>query len=62
MTLKSTVDLQLGGPQRLLGAFFFGIAVLTGRHPGIGCLFCGTIPVVQANLEGTLSGLTLCHR
>jgi hypothetical protein len=40
-------------------AGFIAIAVLTGCHGvlGGGCLLCGPFPPVQANLEGTLSGL-----
>jgi DNA-binding beta-propeller fold protein YncE len=58
MTLRGKVDLKLSGAHRVVGAFF-AVAVLTGCHGvlGGGCLLCGPVPPVEANLEGTLSGL-----
>ena len=56
MPLESPVDLKLSRIRRLLTATC-AIAVMTGCHPGGGCFLCGPFPAVQANLEGSLSGL-----
>jgi hypothetical protein len=47
---------QLSTSLRRLAALF-AIAVLTACHPGGGNFLSGPFPVVQANLQGTLSGL-----
>ena len=56
MRSKSTGNSKLSGALRLLAAAF-AVAALAACHPDGGNFFDQPVPVVLANLEGTLSGL-----